>query len=772
MELRLNWNDLDSGELQEVTAPLPITIGRDADNTIELSHRAISRHHARLEEDESGNVVIKDLDSSNGIFIGRQRVTEAVLDDGDSFQLGPFKITIAVVPPATPVTAAVPDATVVFEVEDVPSRAEAPAGQHESELTLRWTDPITKQSQEQVVMPPVSFGRNPGSTILLEDPRISRDHAVIQQHGNELILINHSQAGTFLNGERCEQAAIKAGDSIQMVTYTFVVAEIKVQRLEETAYELAPNATLVFNPDTDEVLPSQVLLPKSQGFPPSFFDAPLVKVSQLRRTGLPVDETTYLAVGGGLGSFVWVDHLLIFGADPTEVLAVGFEEKPYGRYSRLCRNSQIPIHERLRSNSDSCPDNIWGWPGYAVREMWGDFKRGNFGKMFKVARQIFGEPSFAETYTPRSGDVFRSIDREAARIGWERIWRYGRVKAIRRTDDGRYAIAYSQTDLRGPAHRFTVAQYLHLAVGYPALRFLSDLQDYREETGDFKRVVNAYEPHEHVYEDLRKNGGVVLVRGRGIVASRIIQRIYEERQQNRNIAILHLNRSPLKEGARFGRARRLIDNHWEFQPFNWPKACWGGDLRKLLEESSDQERAQLLKQWGGTTTADRRDWSQIVEDGLREGWYQIQFGQVDKVEKDEDGRLITVIRGKGDLVYEARLPANYIIDSTGLEAGIDGHPLLKDLLDTYRLDRNARGGLCVSNAFEIEGMRNGTGRMYACGISTLGGPLAPVDSFLGLQYAALRSVDDLATLRAPGLRHLNGLRSFIQWLRWARGVRP
>ncbi|HEX6384825.1 MAG TPA: FHA domain-containing protein, partial [Anaerolineae bacterium] len=156
MELRLSWNDLDSGELQEVTAPLPITIGRDADSTIELSHRAISRHHARLEEDESGNVVIKDLDSSNGVFIGRQRVTEAVLDDGDSFQLGPFKITIAVVPPATPVTAAAPDATVVFEVEDVPSRAEAPAGQHESELMLRWTDPITKQSQEQVVMPPVS----------------------------------------------------------------------------------------------------------------------------------------------------------------------------------------------------------------------------------------------------------------------------------------------------------------------------------------------------------------------------------------------------------------------------------------------------------------------------------------------------------------------------------------------------------------------------------------------------------------------------------------
>ncbi len=42
--------------------------------------------------------------------------------------------------------------------------------------------------------------------------------------------------------------------------------------------------------------------------------------------------------------------------------------------------------------------------------------------------------------------------------------------------------------------------------------------------GDFHSVVNAYENHEQVYDHLRKHGGLVLVRGRGIVASRILQR--------------------------------------------------------------------------------------------------------------------------------------------------------------------------------------------------------------------------------------------------------
>ncbi|HEY9614206.1 MAG TPA: hypothetical protein V6C93_33005, partial [Allocoleopsis sp.] len=67
------------------------------------------------------------------------------------------------------------------------------------------------------------------------------------------------------------------------------------------------------------------------------------------------------------------------------------------------------------------------------------------------------------------------------------------------------------------------------ATGYPAIKFLPDLQAYREKTQDFKSVVNAYEPHDHVYQYLEQYGGTVMIRGRGIVASRIVQRVYEAR---------------------------------------------------------------------------------------------------------------------------------------------------------------------------------------------------------------------------------------------------
>lgn len=122
----------------------------------------------------------------------------------------------------------------------------------------------------------------------------------------------------------------------------------------------------------------------------------------LHATGLPVDECDYLAVGAGLGSFIWTDLLRISGVRADKIVALGLEAEPYARYKRLCLNSQIPLYERLRSNSDSCPDNIWGWPSYALREAWHDITQGKPNSAFRYLWQVFAEPTFIETYTPRS----------------------------------------------------------------------------------------------------------------------------------------------------------------------------------------------------------------------------------------------------------------------------------------------------------------------------------------------------------------------------------
>lgn len=516
----------------------------------------------------------------------------------------------------------------------------------------------------------------------------------------------------------------------------------------------------------------KAIAPAPVQFPPPSFEQPQIPIATLKQSNVPLEETTYLAIGGGLGSFAWVDHLVIHGVKAEAIVAIGFEPRPYSRFRRLCEHSQIPGNERLRSDSGSTPDNIWGWPGYAVREIWRDLNWGELGHAAYLAWQIFSEPVFAEPFTPQAGDIYASIAREAARIGWEQVWRFGRVRAIRKTDDERYVVAYSQSRTRRPdANKCIVAPYLQVAVGYPGLRFLPDLQAYRAQTKDFRSVVNAYEEHGHIYDHLGKYGGAVLIRGRGIVASRILQRLYEERLKNPQIHILHLMRSPRPAGPRYMRSRRLIEHHFELQPYNFPKSCFGGDFLFELEQAGDRQRAELIDLWGGTTTAKRRDWQELIERGLNEGWYQIRFGQVEQVER-QNGKLVTVIGGQDGIQEKSRLLTDFIIDATGLDADLEHNPMLRDLLCTYQLEKNVKGKLKISNSFEVAGLQNGQGRVFASGAMTLGGPFAPVDSFAGLQYAAQRAIDHLIDLDAPGLRRLDPIRSAGQWLRWALGVRP
>jgi hypothetical protein len=302
------------------------------------------------------------------------------------------------------------------------------------------------------------------------------------------------------------------------------------------------------------------------------------------------------------------------------------------------------------------------------------------------------------------------------------------------------------------------------------MHVLPDLRQYRERTGDTYRVVQAYEEHNHIYQQLVDNGGTVLIRGRGIVASQIIQRLYEARGENPDIKILHLMREPQIDRPRIGRAQRLVESHWQLQPFNWPKSAFGGQWQARLAQVEDSERAYFFDRLGGVTTANRRAWRTITNTGFREGWYQVYFGSVMRIE-DEKQRLVVTV---GDKTGQecATFAVHYIIDATGLESKLDQDVLLGDLYEQYAIDLNRQQRLSVNDAFEVQRMRNGAGRVFAAGIITAGGAYGPVDSFTGLLYAAQSSIDSLVVQGAPGLCELDAFRSALQWTRWCRGVQP
>ena len=86
------------------------TIGRVEDNTFQLADPSVSSHHCEALL-RGSDVVIKDLNSTNGSFINGEKISESVLKPGQTLRLGQIEIqllTEGMPMPAPKAPAAVP----------------------------------------------------------------------------------------------------------------------------------------------------------------------------------------------------------------------------------------------------------------------------------------------------------------------------------------------------------------------------------------------------------------------------------------------------------------------------------------------------------------------------------------------------------------------------------------------------------------------------------------------------------------------------------------
>ena len=77
----------------EVTADAPVTLGRSSASTIAIDDAALSRQHCRIEFDQ-GRLFAVDLASSNGMWLGQQRVERALLAIGSVVRCGSTEIVL------------------------------------------------------------------------------------------------------------------------------------------------------------------------------------------------------------------------------------------------------------------------------------------------------------------------------------------------------------------------------------------------------------------------------------------------------------------------------------------------------------------------------------------------------------------------------------------------------------------------------------------------------------------------------------------------------
>ncbi len=74
-----------------------VTVGRSRECDIRLEDSMVSRVHARISLTPDGNILVRDLDSSNGTIAGGRtlRGEQLTVDSGASIEVGPYVIVAA-----------------------------------------------------------------------------------------------------------------------------------------------------------------------------------------------------------------------------------------------------------------------------------------------------------------------------------------------------------------------------------------------------------------------------------------------------------------------------------------------------------------------------------------------------------------------------------------------------------------------------------------------------------------------------------------------------
>jgi pSer/pThr/pTyr-binding forkhead associated (FHA) protein len=204
-----------------------IDIGRGSDNDITLIDDKVSRRHARLQQ-SGAEWRIEDLQSANGVTLNGVAIVSATLTAKDIVQIGDATLHLLNVADAEMSKTVVAQAqlsetqlaTPMFDetLRDLPDEGDA------LEVILPDTNKARLAIQLEgrtweIVLPTtkVTIGRSPDCTLVLNHPKVSRQHAYIEwQAGAALLVDNDSANGTFVNGAKIERYLLTGGESVRL----------------------------------------------------------------------------------------------------------------------------------------------------------------------------------------------------------------------------------------------------------------------------------------------------------------------------------------------------------------------------------------------------------------------------------------------------------------------------------------------------------------------------------------------------------------------------
>jgi len=214
-----------------------ISLGRSADNDVVVDDPLVSRHHARISQ-QNGQYVIVDSGSSNGTVVNGNKVQTQSLSPGAVIKLGDTELVYqgpTIKGSNQPVKAAAPGRDVVSDVV-------APGQGHLPTKTVFGKRPAPVMAWLAVRSGPqkgktfdlagtdATIGRSSSNDIQLDDTGVSRNHALLGfKNGRFTVLDAGSASGTIVNGEKLAGGILQGGGTLTVGDTSLTLVKVERQ---------------------------------------------------------------------------------------------------------------------------------------------------------------------------------------------------------------------------------------------------------------------------------------------------------------------------------------------------------------------------------------------------------------------------------------------------------------------------------------------------------------------------------------------------------------
>ncbi len=209
----------DTGKTFRIDKPA-FTIGREKADLV-LNDTQVSRKHASIQFHDR-RIILKDLGSTNGTFIGTKQITEEELKHLDEITIGDTRMLVTITGISEEPSEGT-GSTILLKDEVSAEGTTRIERQDDVEFKLPYKQKIyldiiggTQKGQVyEFISGRVVIGRTDGD-LIIDDSNISKKHAVVETWSRDTYFIRDlaSTNGTYINGQRITTTKIKNGDII------------------------------------------------------------------------------------------------------------------------------------------------------------------------------------------------------------------------------------------------------------------------------------------------------------------------------------------------------------------------------------------------------------------------------------------------------------------------------------------------------------------------------------------------------------------------------